>query len=228
MAVRINKFLAQRGYCSRREADRLVEAGKVRINGRVARLGDSVGSEDEVTVAGRTYLERPDPIYIMLNKPVGIITTTDRKSPDNVIGLIGAKERLFPVGRLDVDSSGLLVLTNDGDLAEKLTHPRYEHEKEYVVKTTEEISEADLDRLRKGVRIDGKKTLPARVKRISPNRFSVSIREGRNRQIRRMFTAIGHHVLALKRVRVHTLKLGRLSVGKWRMLTDAELKSLKA
>ncbi|MEA3249055.1 MAG: pseudouridine synthase [Patescibacteria group bacterium] len=227
MPTRLNKFLSQRGYCSRREADRLIEAGKVRINGRVARLGDGVEPKDEVLVEGRAYLEQPELIYILLNKPVGVITTTDETKPDNVIGFIGLSERVFPVGRLDVESTGLLLLTNDGDLADKLTHPRYEHEKEYVVKTAEDISEADLDMLRKGVRLDRKRTLRARVNRIASNRFSISIREGRNRQIRRMCAVIGHRVLALKRVRVHTLKLGRLAVGSWRPLTSEELKSLK-
>ncbi|MEA3225947.1 MAG: pseudouridine synthase [Planctomycetota bacterium] len=227
MPTRLNKFLAQRGYCSRRAADRLIEAGEVRINDRVAVLGDTVEPDDEVIVAGQVYLEQPEPIHIMLNKPVGFITTTDQNKPDNVISLVGLKERVFPVGRLDVESSGLLILTNDGELAERMTHPRYGHEKEYLVKIADEISEDGLTKLRQGVRLDGKRTLRARVKRVSPNRFSISIKEGRNRQIRRMCETIGCHVLALKRVRVHTLKLGRLSVGSWRPMTKEEIENLR-
>jgi 23S rRNA pseudouridine2604 synthase len=228
MATRLNKFLSQRGYCSRREADRLIEAGKVRINGRVARLGDGVEPSDEVTVADRVYLDQPEPIYILLNKPIGVITTTDETKPDNVISFIGLKDRIFPVGRLDVESTGLLLLTNDGDLAEKLTHPRYGHEKEYEVKVTEDISTEDLDKLRKGVILDRKRTQRSRVRRLSSNKFSISIKEGRNRQIRRMCAAVGYRVLALKRVRVHTLKLGRLPVGQWRPLTKEEITDLKS
>jgi len=228
MGTRLNKYLAQRGYCSRREADRLIEAGKVRINGRVAKLGDSAENDDEVIVADREYHERPDLLYVMLNKPVGLITTTDRSKNDNVIDFVGIRERLFPVGRLDVESSGLLLLTNDGELAEQLMHPRYEHEKEYEAKVDRDVTEMVLDRLRKGVMLDGKRTLPARIRRISTDRFSISIREGRNRQIRRMCEAVGHRVISLKRVRVHTLKLGHLPIGSWRPLTKGEVDELKS
>ncbi len=227
MATRINKFLSQRGYCSRREADKLIESGKVRINGRRARLGDSVERDDEVVIIGKEYLEKPDSVYIMLNKPIGVITTTDRSKQDNVIGFLGLKDRVFPVGRLDVESSGLLILTNDGALAQRLTHPKYGHEKEYEVKVAGEVTEDQLNKLRKGVRVGGKRTLPARIRRVGPNRFGIVIRQGRNRQIRKMCAAVGLHVLALKRTRVHTLKLGRLRIGQWRPLTREEIAQLK-
>jgi 23S rRNA pseudouridine2604 synthase len=228
MGIRINKFLSQRGYCSRREADKLIEAGKVRINGRRAELGDAVEPDDEVIVLGKQYLEQPDHLYIMFNKPVGVITTNDQTKQDNVISVLGLKERVFPVGRLDVESSGLLLLTNDGDLAARLTHPKFGHEKEYEVKVAGEITEEQINKMRKGVRVDGRRTKPARIRRMGPNRFGIMIKEGRNRQIRKMAAAAGAHVLALKRIRIHTLKLGRLPVGRWRELTKDELKALQA
>lgn len=235
--MRINKYLSDQGFCSRREADRLIASGKVRINGRVAKLGDQVEAKDEIVVIGHAKTdERPERVYILLHKPVGYITTTDRKAKDNVLDLVPSKARLFPVGRLDVASSGLLLLTNDGELANKLTHPRYEHEKEYEVRveeplgrspTGESITDAELDKLARGVTLDDGPTLPAKIKRLATDRFTITIREGRNRQVRRMCAAIGHEVRTLKRIRLGSLELGELASGKWRELTAKEIKALR-
>lgn len=228
MEMRINKYLAEHGYCSRREADNLIKAGIVFVNGRRANLGDKVGDEDKVKILRQTRIkEIPKKIYLLLNKPRGYITTTDARSSNTVLDLVPKKDRLFPVGRLDVASTGLLIMTNDGDLANKLTHPRYEHDKEYEVTVDKPISDSHLAKLASGIDLDGKMTLPAVVKRLKTNMFSIVLREGRNRQIRRMCDALGYTVRILNRVRVLTLRLGDLEVGKTRPLTDAEVASLK-
>jgi 23S rRNA pseudouridine2604 synthase len=225
--MRINKYLAQHGYCSRREADRLIERGNVLINGELATLGDMVRLDDNVQVSGRARKEKPDYVYIMLNKPVGYITTSDRRKKDNVLDLIEINERIFPVGRLDVKSSGLLLFTNDGDLANRLTHPRYEHDKEYIVIVDKEITRLDIGKLQNGIKLDDGKTLPAKVRRLDTNKVAIILREGRNQQIRRMFAELGYEVLTLTRTRVVSVTLGHLSAGDWRHLTEKELKLLE-
>lgn len=227
MTTRINKYLAEHGYCSRREADRLIGSGKVLVNGRPARLGDTVSGTDEVRVLGRAVKRRADKVYIILNKPVGLITTTDTRKKDNVISHIGCKERVFPVGRLDVNSSGLLLLTNDGELALRLMHPRYEHEKEYTVETRGQVRDADLARMRKGVLLDDGPTLPAKARRFSDRKFAITLREGRNRQIRRMCEALGYPVASLKRTGLGPLTLGTLKPGAWRHLSRKEIGTLR-
>lgn len=226
--MRINKYLSTHGYCSRREADRLVEKGKVFINGRVAKLGDKIEDGDDVRVEGRDRKKKPKKIYIFFHKPVGLITTTDRRKKDNIMDWIDIEERVYPVGRLDVESSGLMLLTNDGILANRLMHPRYEHEKEYVVTVDKPIKMIDIGRLQSGVELKDGPTLPTKVRKLGPNRFAIILREGRNRQIRRMCGAIGYKVVALKRTRIGTLKMiSSYPSGRWRHLTEKEVRDLK-
>jgi 23S rRNA pseudouridine2604 synthase len=226
MPERINKFLSEHGICSRREADRLITAGRVKINDRLACPGDKVSPSDDVQVDNISVDQSPSKIYILLNKPIGLITTTDQNKPDNVIKFIGLSERIFPIGRLDVQSSGLLILTNDGRLANKLTHPRFEHEKEYDVTIAQPFNSEQIKLLKTGVRLSDGLTLPTKVKTIGTKHFQIILREGRNRQIRRMCETVGLKVQRLHRIRVHTLKLGNLANGCWRYLTKKEISSL--
>ncbi|MDG1950687.1 MAG: pseudouridine synthase [bacterium] len=226
--IRINKYLSTHGYCSRREADRLVKQGKVFINDQPADLGDLVEPEDDVRVQGRDKKKEPKKVYILVNKPVGVICTTDPRSPDNIIDFVGYPERIFPVGRLDVQSEGLIILTNDGVLTNRLLHPRYEHEKEYVVTVDQSMPRRDISKLQSGVELLDGMTLPAKVRQLTPNKFAIILREGRNRQIRRMCDAIGYEVLNLKRTRMGTLKIQvHYPSGNWRHLTEKEVYDLK-
>lgn len=227
-STRINKYLSMHGYCSRREADRLVEQGKVLINEKEATLGSKVAPGDDVRVEGRDRKKPPKKIYILVNKPSGVIVTSDRSKKDNIMDLIDFEERIFPVGRLDVKSEGLLLLTNDGILANRLMHPRYEHEKEYVVRVDKAIEKIDIGRLQNGVMLDDGITLPAKVRSLSPHKFAIILREGRNRQIRRMCEALGYEVVTLQRTRVGSLSIPMsYPVGNWRHLTISEVRQLK-
>ena len=229
MKTRLNKYLADRGVCSRREADRLIETGKVYVNGQVAELGTQIDAADQVVVGGKKLAsQKPEPIIIAFHKPIGLITSADPKLRDNVISFLGFKERIFPVGRLDVASSGLLLLTNDGQLSEAITHPRYDHEKEYEVTVDRPIKAQDLHKLESGLVILGSRVKHAVLKRIDDRTFTLILTEGRNRQIRRMCEAIGYDAVKLKRVRVMNIKLGNLAVGKWRKLTPKEVAMLTA
>ncbi len=227
-AIRLNKYLSNHGYCSRREADRLIEKGKVYVNDEIATLGTKVSSSDDVRVEGRDRKKPPKKIYILLNKPVGYITTTDRRKQDNVMELIDLEERVYPVGRLDVQSCGLLLFTNDGVLSNRLMHPRYEHEKEYVVVVDKPLGKKDIGTMQSGVELDDGKTLPTKVRQMSENKFAIILREGRNRQIRRMCQALGYNVINLKRTRVGTLKIiSSYPEGLWRHLTEKEVRDLQ-
>ncbi len=226
--IRINKYLSNHGYCSRREADRLVKLGKVFVNDEPAELGTKVTEDDTVRVEGRDRKKPPKKIYILLNKPVGFITTTDRSKNDNVMDLIDLEERVYPVGRLDVQSCGLLMFTNDGVLANRLMHPRYEHEKEYVVVVDQPLDKLAIGTMQSGVDLDDGRTLPTKVRKLGPNKFAIILREGRNRQIRRMCAALGYKIVSLKRTRIGTLKIiSSYPEGQWRHLTEKEVRDLK-
>ncbi len=228
MATRINKYLAERGVCSRRNADVLIDERRVRINGEIAEKGTIVEEGDEVTVNQKRVSEdRPDFIYKAFHKPVGILTSVDPNGKDTIATFLHLKERLFPVGRLDVASSGLLILTNDGNLSEAITHPRGNHEKEYVVTVHDDISNADLDTMRNGMVILGQMTKPAQIKRVGPRKFHIILTEGKNRQIRRMTEALGFEVKKLVRIRVMNIELGDLEEGAVRPLTRKEITDLK-
>lgn len=225
--IRINKYLAEHGYCSRREADRLIKAGKVFVNNKPAKLGDRIDISDDLRVLGRDKKEKPKPVYIMFHKPVGLITTTDKSAKDNVMEAVNYPERIFPVGRLDVTSSGLLLMTNDGVLADRLMHPRYEHDKEYVVTVNHPLKRADISKMQNGMDLEDGKTLPAKVRVMEDNKFAIILKEGKNRQIRRMCEALDYEVVNLKRTRIMTLKLANYPVGEWRKLASKEIRDLK-
>ncbi len=228
MKTRLNKFLAERGVCSRRQADALIEQGKVNVNGAMATLGLQVSEQDDIVVSGRRIENvRPDKIYLAFHKPVGIMTSVDPKAQDTVRSFLNLPSHVFPVGRLDVASSGLLLLTNDGELSEHITHPRYDHEKEYIATVDRSVRREDLRTMADGMMILGSKTKPAVVKKIGDNRFSIILTEGRNRQIRRMCEALGYEVKALRRVRVMNIELGDLPSGKTRPLLTKEVRDLK-
>lgn len=228
MATRINKYLADHGYCSRREADALIIAGSVFINGKRAGLGDKAEDTDRVRIVGQAKRVAPKKMYLMLNKPIGAKVTTDwRLKEKSVMELVHKQDRLFPIGRLDVNTSGLLLFTNDGDLALKLTHPRYANDHEYEVAVDKPISDAHLLRLAEGVDIDGEKTPPAIIRRSGKREFTLIQNEGDNKRIRRMCDAFGYTVRKLTRVRVANVRLGLLQLGKTRELTDDEVRGLK-
>ena len=228
MKTRLNKFLAQRGVCSRRQADALIDTGKVKVNGIVATLGLQVDEEDNIVVSGRRVAgERPDKVYLVFHKPVGIMTSVDPKAKDTVRSFLDLPPSVFPVGRLDVASSGLLWLTNDVERSQHITHPRYDHEKEYLVTVDRAVRREDLRTMAEGMMILGSKTKPAVVKKIGDNRFSIILTEGRNRQIRRMCEMLGYEVKALRRVRVMNIELGDLPSGRTRLLSKKEIRDLK-
>ena len=215
-AIRLQKFLADCGVASRRAAEKLIINGKVKVNGQiVTTLGTRVSpASDKIEYGGRCLKPRRNFIYIILNKPVGFISACSTKAGEKtVLDLVKVKDRVFPVGRLDKDSEGLLLLTNDGELAHKLMHPSFEHEKEYEVEVQENILPGQLVSLRCGIRLADGMTCPARVKKFGLRRLSITIHEGRNRQVRRMCAAVGLTVLRLKRVRIGELRLGSLPVG---------------
>lgn len=202
--MRINRYLATHGFCSRREADKLIMDGQVTINGRIAVLGDQVEDTDIVKVNGESKKAVPL-VYYLLNKPVGYICTTDERARDNVTSLVPQNPRVFPVGRLDVASSGLLLLTNDGELTERILHPRYHHSKVYVVTVDKDIANGHLERWRNGVDLGDFVTQPARVQRLGRCRFKITLTEGKNRQIRRMCELFGYQVRSLERVAIGAL-----------------------
>jgi 23S rRNA pseudouridine2605 synthase/23S rRNA pseudouridine2604 synthase len=229
-SMRLQKYISRGGYCSRRRAEKLIAEGKVTVNGKVVdRLGSKVDPEiDRVAVDGHPVSIDKNLVYIVLNKPRGYVASCDHPGQKIVLDLVNIKQRVYPVGRLDKDSTGLLLLTNDGRLHQRLTHPSFDHEKEYLVSVSEPIPAGALKVLAKGVKILGKKTRPARVKIISPTRFKIILKEGRNRQIRRMVRKVGNRVVELKRIRVANIRLGNLAEGKWRRLSEAEKKQLIA
>ncbi|MFA6130977.1 MAG: pseudouridine synthase [Patescibacteria group bacterium] len=224
--TRINKYIAQFGSCSRRKADALIEEGDVMINGKKAKLGDAVFPGDQVMVQGKKLRAETKRIYVAFHKPVGVISTADPHARRTIFDYVKLPERTFSIGRLDVASSGLMILTNDGALAEALSHARGSHEKEYRVVINKPLTPETLQTLERGVVILGKKTKPCKTKKLSSNTFLMTLTEGRNRQIRRMCEKLGYGVTALQRIRIATLHLGNLPVGTWRPLTQKELDDL--
>ena len=226
--MRLNKFISETGMCSRREADQWIAAGRVRLNGVRAELGSQVAAGDEVRVDGQRVGAKPKPVYIMLNKPVGVTCTTERHIQGNIIDFVGHAERIFPVGRLDKDSEGLILLTNHGDIINALLRVENRHEKEYAVTVDKPLSEAFLAGMAGGVRILGTTTRPCQIRRVGACEFRIVLTQGLNRQIRRMCEAFGYEVRQLRRVRFVNLTLGGLKTGQWRNLTEAELGKLLA
>ena len=227
-AVRLNKYISETGVCSRREADKWIEAGRVTLNGAPATLGHKVAAGDEVRIDGNLVGAKKKAIYIALNKPVGITCTTEAHVADNIVRFVGHSERIFPVGRLDKDSEGLILLTNDGDIVNEILRSENEHEKEYVVSVNRPITDLSLRMLASGVKIMGMTTKPCRVERVDAETFRLVLTQGLNRQIRRMCSALGYRVRRLQRVRIISIHVGALRAGEWRYLSDAEVAGLLA
>jgi 23S rRNA pseudouridine2605 synthase len=226
-AMRLNAYLARSGVASRRRSDELIKEGRVRVNGAPGRLDTFVAASDVVEVDGRRVA--PEPLtYVLLHKPVGVVTTArDPQGRPTVVGLVDHPLRLVPVGRLDADTTGALLLTNDGRLAHRLAHPRYGVDKVYVVEVEGTPSAEDLRRLAEGIELDEGVTAPARVRRLAPSRIELVLHEGRKRQVRRMCEAVGHPVRSLHRSTYAGLPLGDLAPGTWRELADEEVESLR-
>ncbi|MFC4811813.1 23S rRNA pseudouridine(2604) synthase RluF [Paenibacillus sp. GCM10023250] len=224
--MRINKFISETGFCSRREADKLVESGRVTINGAAAELGSQAELGDDVRVDGKPIGSQKRHVYIALNKPVGITSTTEAQVEGNIVDFVGHSERIFPIGRLDKDSEGLILLTNDGDIVNRILRAEGKHEKEYVVTVDRPVTPRFLKAMSEGVRILGSMTLPCKVEKESDRVFRITLTEGKNRQIRRMCQTFGYNVRKLRRVRIMNILLGQLANGKWRDLTQDELDKL--
>jgi len=222
--MRLQKFLASAGVCSRRAGEELILSGLVKVNGKPAtELGTRVNPEkDIIEVRGKNVTIQEEYIYIALNKPAGYVTSCSHPGEKIVLDLVEVGARIFPVGRLDKDSTGLLILTNDGRIHHKLSHPSFDHEKEYEVTLKKEIRDSDLKQMATGIIIEDKKTRPARVIRLSANSFNITLKEGRNRQIRKMAEALGHNVMRLHRIRFSDIRIGNLEPGRWRYLSSHE------
>ena len=227
-AVRINKYLSEIGYCSRRAADKLIEEGRVAVNGKAVQMGMKVSAKDDITVDGKEVSKKDEQsaVYIAFNKPVGIVCTTDtRVEPNNIIDYINYPTRIFPIGRLDKPSEGLIFLTNDGDIVNKILRARNHHEKEYLVTVNRPISQDFIDQMSQGVPILDTVTRPCVVKQTHKKAFKIILTQGLNRQIRRMCEYLDYKVVTLKRIRIMNVKLD-MGKGKWRHLTKAELKEI--
>ena len=225
MTIRINKYLSESGYCSRRAADRLIEEGKVTINGEIPEMGTKVNEDDQVEVEGQIIekLTNQKKIYLAFHKPVGIVCTTDRRvEPDNIIDFIKYPKRIFPIGRLDKNSEGLIFLTNDGDIVNKILRARNNHEKEYIVIVNRQINKDFIQRMSNGVEILETITKNCIVKQLGAKKFKIILTQGLNRQIRRMCEALGYRVQSLQRVRIMNIKLN-IPKGKYREFTKGEL-----
>lgn len=222
--MRINKYLAVKNYASRREADRLIQVGLVKINGRVAKLGDKVNEKDKVEVAKRVLERMKELVYVAYYKPLGIVTHSPEDDQDEILDVVNVGVPVFPIGRLDRSSHGLILLTNDGRITDKLLSPKYDHEKEYVVRVDKPIEKHFLKHLGSGIDIEGYKTKPAKVRQITEKSFDIVLTEGKKHQIRRMCAAFGYVTNDLKRVRIMNIKLGSLKPGQWRKIEGIELR----
>ena len=232
--MRLNKHIAETGFCSRREADRLIAERRVTVNGEPAGMGTQVEEGDEVRIDGQGLRARAAApkgkrrhVYIALNKPVGVTCTTEASVKGNIVDFVGHEQRIFPVGRLDKDSEGLILLTSNGDIVNEILRSENAHEKEYLVGVDQPVTDEFLRGMARGVRLDrGETTKPCRTRRIAKYGFSIVLTQGLNRQIRRMSDAFGFRVVQLRRVRIVNVKLGALKPGQWRNLTDLELRGL--
>ena len=225
---RINKYIASSGLCSRREADRLIEEGRVTVNGIVAESGMQVCSDDVVLVDGKNIIPEANDVYIAFNKPLGVTCTTDSRDPSNIIDYIGYPERIFPIGRLDKNSSGLILLTNDGSIVNTLLRAENNHEKEYQVTVDRPYDDKFIKEMQSGIPVLGQITLPCTITRVSARVFRIILHQGLNRQIRRMCEYEGYKVVKLRRIRFMNINLGTLGTGQWRYLTAKEVNELKS
>lgn len=229
--MRLNKYLSELGFCSRREADKLIGEGRVTVNGEPAAIGTELQPDAVVAVNGEEVRQQArkggkQHVYIALNKPPGITCTTDENVPDNIIGFVDHPRRIFPVGRLDKDSEGLILLTSNGDIVNEILRVENKHEKEYLVAVNNAVTDEFLRRMAKGVKIHGQTTLPCKTFKHNKFGFRIILTQGLNRQIRLMAAAFGQQVKQLRRIRIMNVQLGHLKPGQWRNLTDAELRGL--
>lgn len=224
--MRINKFLSEAGIVSRRGADKWITEGKVTINGKTAELGSKAEAGDDVRVDGKPIVVEQPLVYLVLNKPVGITSTTERHIKGNIVDFVNHPHRIFHIGRLDKDSDGLILLTNDGDIVNEILRAENRHEKEYLVTVNEKITSSFLEEMAAGVTILGTKTLPCKVKKLGQNSFNITLTQGLNRQIRRMCSALGFSVRRLQRIRIMNITIEGLTIGEWRDLTEMEKKEL--
>lgn len=229
LRMRLNKYISGTGACSRREADARIQAGRVTINGQVAALGAQVMDGDIVCLDGQPIgAATKKRVYIALNKPVGIICTTQHDVEGNIIDFVGYHERIFPIGRLDKDSEGLILLTNDGDIVNEILRTENAHEKEYLVSVDRPVTRIFLDGMASGVRILGTVTKPCKLTQLAPTTFRIVLTQGLNRQIRRMCSFFGYKVVRLQRVRIVNVSLANLKPGQWRELSDAQVRDLRS
>jgi len=230
--MRLNNFISSTGLCSRRLADEFIKQGKVKLNGNIAIIGQTVCLEDQVEVNGQLLKQKEIYVYLVLNKPTGITCTTERHIKGNIIDYVNYSERIFPIGRLDKDSEGLILLTNDGSIVNKILRSNNKHEKEYVVTVNKAITPSFIDDMSKGVKIynpvrnEYTLTKQCKIVKIDKKSFEITLSQGLNRQIRRMCTCLGYNVVKLKRIRIMNIALHDLPVGKWRILTEEEVSSL--
>ena len=225
--VRLNKYISESGFCSRREADKLIESGLVTIDGVKAQMGTKVSKGQKVKVNGKLISKDKELVYIVLNKPVGITCTTEHKVKGNIVDFVNHKKRIFPIGRLDKDSQGLILMTNDGDIVNKILRAGNNHEKEYIVTVNKPINDEFIRRMGNGIKILGQVTKKCYVKKEGNCTFRIILTQGLNRQIRRMCSSLNHEVISLKRVSIGNIKLGYLKKGEWRPLTDSELNYIR-
>lgn len=226
--TRLNKFISETGICSRREADRWIEQGLVTVNGQRAEMGMQVSDADRIIVNGKPLRAKPHAVYLAYNKPLGITCTTDQSVEGNIVDAVNYRMRIFPIGRLDKFSEGLIFLTNDGDIVNKILRVGNAHEKEYVVTVDKPINKKFIHDMSVGVPILGTVTRPCKVRQVSANSFNIILTQGLNRQIRRMTEHLGYYVTRLKRIRIMTVRLGELRPGEWRELTQPEMAKIEA
>ncbi|MDL2323102.1 23S rRNA pseudouridine(2604) synthase RluF [Bacteroidales bacterium OttesenSCG-928-A17] len=226
MEYRLNKYISSSGICSRRDADRFIEEGKVTVNGKRATIGMRVLPGQKVKVNGNLIENGIEAVYIAFNKPVGVVSTTDPQEKDNIVNFISHEQRIFPIGRLDKDSQGLILLTNDGDIVNKILRAGNNHKKEYLVKVNKPITQDFLNRMAQGVPILDRVTRRCEIVEINPYTFQITLIQGLNRQIRRMCEYFDYEVVKLERIQVMNIKLGSLGQGNWRNLTESELEKL--
>lgn len=224
--TRLNKYISETGFCSRREADQLIADNRVRVNGQMPQMGQKVTAQDKVTIDGKPLKAKPKQVYIAYNKPVGVTCTTEQKIKSNIVSAINYPERIFPIGRLDRPSEGLIFLTNEGDIVNKILRSGNNHEKEYIVTVNKPINRTFVSRMAGGIPILDTVTKKCHVKQTSSHTFTIVLTQGLNRQIRRMCEYLGYEVVKLKRVRIMNINLNGLRAGQWRHLTVAEMNEI--